>query len=215
MPPTSRGDPAPAPLQARTYIPVPAPTPVVVVSPVGEERPLGVAPLVGLADLIGMAVHGCGAPTTALSLPVWRSVLSSLLPPLVPSRRVHIPTCAGIGPIQRGTGGIGTIADLHPGLPLPAELFCSRSMRGQVVRGSGLLAPGETPPAAATGYRAFTTSHPLPLPLSTNAARCWPVLRSSTFIPPCEPALRDRLPKGEGWLYEVKHDGDQPSRRAD
>jgi ATP-dependent DNA ligase len=33
------------------------------------------------------------------------------------------------------------------------------------------------------------------------------VLCSSTFIPPCEPILRDRLPKGEGWLYEVKHDG--------
>jgi bifunctional non-homologous end joining protein LigD len=30
---------------------------------------------------------------------------------------------------------------------------------------------------------------------------------SSTFIPPCEPTLRDRLPKGEGWFYEVKFDG--------
>ena len=27
------------------------------------------------------------------------------------------------------------------------------------------------------------------------------------FILPCEPTLRDRLPKGEGWLYEVKFDG--------
>jgi len=34
-----------------------------------------------------------------------------------------------------------------------------------------------------------------------------PVLPSSTFIPPCEPTLRDRLPRGEGWFYEVKHDG--------
>jgi len=33
------------------------------------------------------------------------------------------------------------------------------------------------------------------------------VLRSSPFIPPCEPTLRDRLPKGEGWRYEVKFDG--------
>jgi bifunctional non-homologous end joining protein LigD len=33
------------------------------------------------------------------------------------------------------------------------------------------------------------------------------VPHSSTFIPPCEPTLRDRLPKGEGWFYEVKHDG--------
>jgi bifunctional non-homologous end joining protein LigD len=32
------------------------------------------------------------------------------------------------------------------------------------------------------------------------------VLRSA-FIPPCEPTLRDRLPKGEGWFFEVKHDG--------
>ena len=29
----------------------------------------------------------------------------------------------------------------------------------------------------------------------------------SSFIPPCEPTLRDHLPKGEGWLYEVKFDG--------
>jgi bifunctional non-homologous end joining protein LigD len=33
------------------------------------------------------------------------------------------------------------------------------------------------------------------------------VLRSSPFITPCEPTLRDRLPKGEGWRYEVKFDG--------
>jgi bifunctional non-homologous end joining protein LigD len=32
-------------------------------------------------------------------------------------------------------------------------------------------------------------------------------LCSSPFIRPCEPTLRDRLPKGEGWLYEVKFDG--------
>ena len=32
------------------------------------------------------------------------------------------------------------------------------------------------------------------------------MLRSS-FIPPCYPTLRDRLPKGEGWLFEVKFDG--------
>jgi bifunctional non-homologous end joining protein LigD len=35
----------------------------------------------------------------------------------------------------------------------------------------------------------------------------WGVPRSPAFIPPCEPTLRDRLPKGEGWLYEVKFDG--------
>jgi bifunctional non-homologous end joining protein LigD len=29
----------------------------------------------------------------------------------------------------------------------------------------------------------------------------------SPFIQPCIPSLRDRLPKGEGWLYEVKFDG--------
>jgi bifunctional non-homologous end joining protein LigD len=34
-----------------------------------------------------------------------------------------------------------------------------------------------------------------------------PVLRSSTFIPPCEPTLRTRLPKGVAWFYEVKFDG--------
>jgi ATP-dependent DNA ligase len=31
--------------------------------------------------------------------------------------------------------------------------------------------------------------------------------RAPLFIPPCEPTLRDRLPKGEGWRYEVKFDG--------
>src|SRR5436190_9186832 len=31
--------------------------------------------------------------------------------------------------------------------------------------------------------------------------------RYSHFILPCEPTLRDRLPKGVGWLYEVKLDG--------
>lgn len=29
----------------------------------------------------------------------------------------------------------------------------------------------------------------------------------STFIPPCLPGLRDRLPRGEGWFFEVKFDG--------
>ena len=27
------------------------------------------------------------------------------------------------------------------------------------------------------------------------------------FIQPCEPSSRDRLPKGDGWIYEVKFDG--------
>jgi len=29
----------------------------------------------------------------------------------------------------------------------------------------------------------------------------------SPFIRPCEPSSRDRLPKGDGWIYEVKFDG--------
>jgi bifunctional non-homologous end joining protein LigD len=33
------------------------------------------------------------------------------------------------------------------------------------------------------------------------------VMHPTAFIRPCDPVLRDRLPKGEGWLYEVKHDG--------
>jgi bifunctional non-homologous end joining protein LigD len=32
-------------------------------------------------------------------------------------------------------------------------------------------------------------------------------MRPFAFIPPCEPTLRTRLPKGEGWVYEVEHDG--------
>jgi len=34
-----------------------------------------------------------------------------------------------------------------------------------------------------------------------------PVPHSCAFIPPCEPILRDRLPKGDGWLYELASDG--------
>jgi bifunctional non-homologous end joining protein LigD len=45
------------------------------------------------------------------------------------------------------------------------------------------------------------------LPPRTPIITSGPVPHSYTFIPPCEPTLRDRLPKGEGWFYEVKHDG--------
>lgn len=31
--------------------------------------------------------------------------------------------------------------------------------------------------------------------------------RTSLFIPPCEPILRPRPPRGEAWLHEVKFDG--------
>jgi len=27
------------------------------------------------------------------------------------------------------------------------------------------------------------------------------------FIPPCQPVLSDRVPSGDGWLHEFKHDG--------
>jgi bifunctional non-homologous end joining protein LigD len=33
------------------------------------------------------------------------------------------------------------------------------------------------------------------------------VPRTSLFIPPCEPILRPRPPRGEAWLHEVKFDG--------
>jgi ATP-dependent DNA ligase len=33
------------------------------------------------------------------------------------------------------------------------------------------------------------------------------VLRPSIFVPPCEPIQRDRPPKGDAWLHEVKFDG--------
>lgn len=47
---------------------------------------------------------------------------------------------------------------------------------------------------------------PLSLLLKATSPISWPVT-SGPFIKPCEPTLRDRLPKGEGWLYEVKFDG--------
>lgn len=33
------------------------------------------------------------------------------------------------------------------------------------------------------------------------------VLRTSPFLIPAQPVLRDRPPKGDGWLHEVKFDG--------
>jgi bifunctional non-homologous end joining protein LigD len=33
------------------------------------------------------------------------------------------------------------------------------------------------------------------------------VLRPSIFVPPCEPTLRESVPKGDAWLHEVKFDG--------
>ena len=42
---------------------------------------------------------------------------------------------------------------------------------------------------------------------SARAAYIATVPRPSPFIPPCEPTLRTRLPKGEAWFYEVKFDG--------
>ena len=33
------------------------------------------------------------------------------------------------------------------------------------------------------------------------------MLRPSIFISPCEPTQRDRPPKGDVWLHEVKFDG--------
>jgi bifunctional non-homologous end joining protein LigD len=41
-------------------------------------------------------------------------------------------------------------------------------------------------------------------------ARVWrarPLSAPPGFIRPCEPALVDRPPVGEGWLHEIKHDG--------
>src|SRR4051794_34883563 len=29
----------------------------------------------------------------------------------------------------------------------------------------------------------------------------------AAFIPPCQPVLADRVPSGDGWLQELKHDG--------
>src|SRR5215212_1782734 len=29
------------------------------------------------------------------------------------------------------------------------------------------------------------------------------------FIPPCQPVLADKVPSGDGWLHELKHDGFQ------
>jgi len=41
------------------------------------------------------------------------------------------------------------------------------------------------------------------------------VLRPSPFILPAQPTLRDRPPKGERWLHEVKFDGYRVQLRKD
>jgi bifunctional non-homologous end joining protein LigD len=42
---------------------------------------------------------------------------------------------------------------------------------------------------------------------SGDAGHIQPVLRPSIFVPPCEPIQRDRPPRGDAWLHEVKFDG--------
>src|SRR5215470_11350228 len=107
MPPIDLGGPA------RAYIPASAPIRAGTVNRVGEEHRHGVVLWAGLADPTGMGARGCGVPITARSLLVWRLALSLPLPPLVPSHRARIPTCAGIGPTRRASAAIGTIADLR------------------------------------------------------------------------------------------------------
>ena len=61
----------------------------------------------------------------------------------------------------------------------------------------------------------ITSIEPIPCssPVSVVRWDCVDVGRTAAavtpdpFIKPCEPTLRDRLSKGEGWLYEVKFDG--------
>src|SRR5215204_1297128 len=31
--------------------------------------------------------------------------------------------------------------------------------------------------------------------------------RPPGFIPPCQPVIAERVPAGDGWLHELKHDG--------
>ena len=42
--------------------------------------------------------------------------------------------------------------------------------------------------------------------LSCDCAIQGPPLPAA-FIPPCQPLLADRVPSGDGWLHELKHDG--------
>jgi len=67
---------------------------------------------------------------------------------------------------------------------------------------AALVALGEQALPIGEGFRvAQAIDTPMP-----SAAYIFNVSRSA-FIPPCLPSLRERLPKGEGWLYEVKFDG--------
>src|SRR5215217_8720712 len=43
--------------------------------------------------------------------------------------------------------------------------------------------------------------------LMRSAVRAWRRRVPPGFIPPCQPVLADRVPSGDGWLHELKHDG--------
>jgi bifunctional non-homologous end joining protein LigD len=46
-----------------------------------------------------------------------------------------------------------------------------------------------------------------PLPFRCGELRLALVPRSLSFVVPAQPTLRDRPPKGDAWLHEVKFDG--------
>ena len=43
--------------------------------------------------------------------------------------------------------------------------------------------------------------------LMRSPAPAWRRRVPPAFIPPCQPVLADRVPSGDGWLHELKHDG--------
>ena len=43
--------------------------------------------------------------------------------------------------------------------------------------------------------------------LMRSPAPAWRRRVPPGFIPPCQPVLADRVPSGDGWLHELKHDG--------
>ena len=78
--------------------------------------------------------------------------------------------------------------------PVERSVFVQHpSAGGDLASAPSLLRPAKSPILRAASCERLAC-------WSGDAGLQGPVLRSS-FIPPCNPTLRDRLPKGEGWLF--------------
>src|SRR5215218_409065 len=69
---------------------------------------------------------------------------------------------------------------------------------------TGLIVARTPEPAQAAQIRPMLMRSPVP---------AWRRRVPPGFIPPCQPILADRVPSGDGWLHELKHDGSGSTAR--